>query len=91
MLHGDWPLNAGSCRLHSMVFHPRLVGGNPDSVFWQKYLQPLLTDPSRPCAVLRPTVDWQHEAIEDMERAFRAVVNEITPATSSRPARRCRR
>ena len=77
VLHGDWPLNAGSCRLHSMVFHPRLVGGNPDSVFWQKYLQPLLTDPSRPCAVLRPTVDWQHEAIEDMERAFRAVVNEI--------------
>ena len=64
------------------------MGGNPDSVFWQKYLQPLLTDPSRPCAVLRPTVDWQHEAIEDMERAFRAVVNEI-PATSSRPARRC--
>ena len=63
--------------LHSCVFHPRLVGGNPDSVFWQKYLQPLLTDPSRPCAVLRPTVDWQHEAIEDMERAFRAVVNEI--------------
>ena len=46
-------------------------------LFWQKYLQPLLTDPSRPCAVLRPTVDWQHEAIEDMERAFRAVVNEI--------------
>lgn len=77
VLHGDWPLNAGSCRLHRMVFHPRLVGGNPDSVFWQKYLQPLLTDPSRPCAVLRPTVDWQHEAIEDMERAFRAVVNEI--------------
>ena len=67
VLHGDWPLNAGSCHLHSMVFHPRLVGGNPDSVFWQKYLQPLLTDPSRPCAVLRPTVDWQHEAIEDME------------------------
>ena len=69
MLHGDWPLNAGSCHLHSMVFHPRLVGGNPDSVFWQKYLQPLLTDPSRPCAVPAPTVDWQHEAIEDMERA----------------------
>ena len=25
VLHGDWPLNAGSCHLHSMVFHPRLV------------------------------------------------------------------
>ena len=77
VLHADWQASAVPCRLRSMVFHPRLVGGSADSVFWQKYLQPLLTDPSRPCAVLRPTVDWQHEAIEDMERAFRAVVNEI--------------
>ena len=29
VLHGDWPLNAGPCRLHSMVFHPRLVGHAP--------------------------------------------------------------
>ena len=77
VLHGDWPLNTGACRLHSMVFHPRLVGGSPDSVFWQKYLQPLLTDPSRPCAVLRPRVEWQRTAIEAMEQAFRAVVNEV--------------
>mgnify|MGYP000197470370 FL=1 len=59
VLHADWPLAVGRCRLHSVVFHPRLVGGSPDSVFWQKYLQPLLTDPSRPCAVLRRSVDWQ--------------------------------
>lgn len=52
------------------------MGGSPDSVFWQKYLQPLLTDPSRPCAVLRPGVEWQREAMNQMERAFRAVVNE---------------
>ena len=77
VLHADWPLAAGRCRLHSVVFHPRLVGGSPDSVFWQKYLQPLLTDPSRPCAVLRRSVDWQREAMDCMERAFRAVVNEI--------------
>ena len=54
-----------------------MVGGSPDSVFWQKYLQPLLADPSRPCAVLRRSVDWQREAMDCMERAFRAVVNEI--------------
>ena len=53
------------------------MGGSPDSVFWQKYLQPLLTDPSRPCAVLRPRVEWQRTAIEAMEQAFRAVVNEV--------------
>ncbi|MUT96821.1 MAG: AraC family transcriptional regulator [Subdoligranulum sp.] len=77
VLHADWPLAVGRCRLHSVVFHPRLVGGSPDSVFWQKYLQPLLTDPSRPCAVLRRSVDWQRETMGCMERAFRAVVNEI--------------
>ena len=77
VLHADWPLNAGRCRLYSVVFHPRLVGGSPDSVFWQKYLQPLLADPSRPCAVLRRSVDWQRETLDCMERAFRAVVNEI--------------
>ena len=77
VLHADWQASAVPCRLRSMVFHPRLVGGSPDSVFWQKYLQPLLTDPSRPCAVLRPQVDWQRETMENMERAFRAVVNEV--------------
>ena len=78
VLHGSEPGPGHDTLYHdSLVFHPSLVGGASGSVFWQKYLQPLLTDPSRPCAVLRPTVDWQHEAIEDMERAFRAVVNEI--------------
>ena len=52
VLHADWPASAVPCGLRSMVFHPRLVGGSADSVFWQKYLQPLLTDPTRPCAVL---------------------------------------
>lgn len=77
VLHGDWPLKAGACRLHSMVFHPRLVGGSADSVFWQKYLQPLLTDPTRPCAVLHREIPWQRQALEAMERAYRAVVNEV--------------
>ena len=27
--------------------------------------------------MLRPQVDWQHETMENMERAFRAVVNEV--------------
>ena len=43
----DWPLAAGRCRLHSVVFIPGWWAA-ADSVFWQKYLRPLLTDPSRP-------------------------------------------
>lgn len=77
VLHADWQASAVPCRLRSMVFHPRLVGGSADSVFWQKYLQPLLTDPTRPCAVLHREIPWQRQALEAMEQAYRAVVNEV--------------
>ena len=42
VLHAAWNAGHASCLLHSVVFHPRLVGGSIDSVFWQDYLQPLL-------------------------------------------------
>lgn len=28
----------GPARLHTLVFHPRLVAGGPESVFWQRYV-----------------------------------------------------
>ena len=28
---------------HCVCWHPRLVGGNPDSVFWQDYVHPLVS------------------------------------------------
>ena len=70
VLHGDWPAAPGACVLNSMVFHPRLVGGSPDSVFWQQYLQPLMTDPARSTTHLRRTVDWQRRALDALDTAF---------------------
>ena len=35
-LHGCWDVNHSGCRFHSMVFHPRLVGGSLDSIFHQQ-------------------------------------------------------
>ena len=34
---------APECRLHSLVFHPRLITGTEDSVFAETYLRPLLS------------------------------------------------
>lgn len=31
------------CHLDSLVFHPRLSGGNVDSVFWRKFIRPVLS------------------------------------------------
>ncbi|MCI9578206.1 MAG: AraC family transcriptional regulator [Oscillibacter sp.] len=58
--------------LHSMVFHPRLVGGGVESVFWQNYLQPLLAEGANRCVWLSEGVPWEREALEAMEAAWRA-------------------
>ena len=34
VLHAAWNAEGSSCRLHSVVFHPRLVGGAAESIFW---------------------------------------------------------
>lgn len=65
-----------NCLIHSITFQPRLVGGSLDSIFWQKYLQPLLGDPSFNCMFLSQTVDWQKEALEAIEAAWKMDVLE---------------
>lgn len=62
--------------LHSITFHPRLVGGSLDSIFWQKYLQPLQSDPSFHCIFLNPAIDWQRDALESIESTWQMEVHE---------------
>lgn len=43
VLHGAWNAARGTpCRLHSLVYHPRLIGGSAESIFWEKYLLPVI-------------------------------------------------
>lgn len=42
VLHSCWDTDLHHSDLCSMVFHARLAGGSVDSVFWLKYLQPLV-------------------------------------------------
>lgn len=64
------------CRLHSITFHPRLVGGSLDSVFWHKYLQPMLTDTSFSCISLNQSVNWQRKALDAIESTWQISVAE---------------
>ena len=58
VLHGAWNAAGGTqCGLHSLVFHPRLIGGGAESVFWQKYLLPLLENHAFQIAALRTGQD----------------------------------
>lgn len=71
-LHHVWREGEETVDLHSMVFHPRLVGGSVESVFWQDYLLPLLSDAASRCVWFSENVPWEREALEAMERAWRA-------------------
>lgn len=75
-LHGVWQEGTPACRLHSVVFHPRLVGGSVDSIIWQKYLEPLLGDPCRAFVCFARDGGWEGEAVRAVEAAWRAGVDE---------------
>lgn len=76
ILHAVIDGEAENCRLHSMCFHPRLVGGSLDSVFWQDYIQPLITDVSMSAVPFQSDVDWHCEALEAIEQTWQACVAE---------------
>lgn len=75
-LHGAYSADGGLCRIHSLVFHPRLIGGTADSVFYQRYLRPLLDDPTLEWIFLRPDGQWHQKALTAIERAWQACTQE---------------
>lgn len=76
-LHGIWPEGAETCRLYSVIFHPRLVGGSVDSIIWQKYLEPLLSDPCRPYVYFADLQEWETDASRTIQEAWQACVSEM--------------
>ncbi len=76
VLHAAWNAGASSCLLHSVVFHPRLVGGSIDSVFWQNYLQPLLECPSYKGVLLDGSALWRQNGISAIEDSCKLCMDE---------------
>ena len=76
VLHDAYGLEGTACRLHAFVFHPRLVGGASDSIFYQKYLRPLIEDSTLECCCLHPDVPWQKEILTAIESIWQICVQE---------------
>lgn len=75
-LHSALALDNRVCRLHSVVFHPRLVGGSMDSIFWQNYIQPLLQNTLLKSIHLDCSALWHREFIDAAETAWQSAVTE---------------
>jgi AraC-like DNA-binding protein len=70
--HSGWQQGTERCQLHSLVFLPRLVGGSPDSILWQKYINPVI-ERTEGAVVLSPELDWQREALDALEQGYQAM------------------
>ncbi len=66
-----------SCsKFHSAVFHPRLIGGNTDSYFWQSLVTPFAVNDSTRYIVLHHDITWEQNVMSHFMNAWQAVVNE---------------
>ena len=75
-LHSFAPAEGEGGRLRSVVFHPRLVGGDSGSVFWEKYVQPALSAPQLTAARLHPRSSSGAEILECIESAWQLCTGE---------------
>lgn len=64
VLHSVDSVETGPSVLRSIVFHPSLIGGTTDSVFWQDLVAPLLQDLALPYLKVSEEVRWQREWME---------------------------
>lgn len=76
VLHSAQNTGTSSCHLISIVFHPRLIGGSPDSIYWKKYLNPILTDSSFHGFFLNHNIPWQKDFLDSLETAWHALAQE---------------
>lgn len=64
------------CRFHSLVFHPKLIGGSTGSIFWKKYVRPIVDNSSFEGLYLDAGIPWHRKILGSIERAWQASVTE---------------
>lgn len=76
VLHDARKTGLSNCRFHSIVFKPGLVGGSMDSIYFQNYVHPLLTNHALESLFLSPAVPWQTQALKTIEEAWQYCATE---------------
>lgn len=70
VLHAAFDKGATGCILRSLVFHPRLIGGSQDSIFFQRYVKPLITNEAFKGMVFHGEDEQQLPQIEKLRKAI---------------------
>ncbi len=59
--------------LMSIVFHPRLVGGSIDSVYWQNYVEPLIKSKGLSHIILDHKEPWHNELLLQVQSIWNKI------------------
>ena len=60
----------------NILFHPILLYGWPESVFWEKYVKPLAFSETVSHVIFSPEVPWQAEILRQAKHAFSLLTEE---------------
>lgn len=71
VLHAYSGSGGGTCRFPNVLFHASLIYGDRKSVFFTRYVRPVLEAACLSHLILTPHVAWQEEAIEQIRCAHR--------------------
>lgn len=64
VLHSVFKKNKEFGEFFSIVFHPRLVGGNSESIYYSRYLAPIIKDQTLNHLLLNSYTNWQKQIID---------------------------
>lgn len=70
VLHAYAGTDEAVCVVPNLVFHPALIYGTQQSVFWRRYMCPILNSATLSHLIFSPEVPWQREALEHLRAAY---------------------
>lgn len=70
VLHSIRKVDMSGCKFHSVVFHPRIIYGSIDSVFYQRYAAPVLENRGMENIHLIPDVQWHKKIIDSINQIW---------------------
>ena len=70
VLHSYTGMGSAVCLVPNIVFHPALIYGTQKSVFWSRYMRPILGSATLSHAIFSQKIPWQREALEHIRTAY---------------------
>ena len=70
ILHSVWSQDKCVCDIRSIVFHSKLIGGDINSIFFTKYINPIINNPNFKGQLFNLNTPWQKESLNILKETL---------------------